>query len=500
MFEKYFGLDENPFNLTPDPKYLYYSQIHKEALSHLKYGIDERKGFILLTGEVGAGKTTMCRLLLTMLPDTVKTSLILNPSLSDIELLQTINQEFGINYSHTSKKALLDELNGFLLNVSAKGENAVLIIDECQNLSPEVLEQIRMLSNLETEKKKLLQIVLIGQPELKTMLATPSLRQINDRITVRYHMGLLNKSDTRDYIKHRLIISGSHGEISFTSGAINKIFEFSGGLPRRINAACERSLLTAFTKGTGSINGSIARKAIKEITGEYSTYPYLKNAFALVLLIAIIGGLVFFLRPEILITSDKKAEPLTSEKQKISENKTSDLNNPVKQEWVIEDYKTAIERLKMLPGMSSKNSILNLHPPIDFLNYISSPFIASVWGGYCIIENINNGSVTINSGSTSNISYPYKNFKQIYQGHTVLVYEKNPVKETLGLSSTGNTVTTIQEKLLNIGYLSIKPNGIYGIETADGVRKLQDVCGLNKDGIAGSETIALINILGGNNR
>ncbi len=150
MFEKYFGLTENPFNLTPDPKYLYFSKVHKEALSHLKYGIDEKKGFILITGDVGAGKTTLCRVLLTTLPDTIKTALILNPTLSDIELLQTINQEFGIDSGNVSKKALLDELYGFLLDVRTENKNAVLIIDECQNLSTDVLEQIRRLSNLET--------------------------------------------------------------------------------------------------------------------------------------------------------------------------------------------------------------------------------------------------------------------------------------------------------------------------------------------------------------
>lgn len=166
MFEQFFGLSENPFNVTPDPKFLFLSKAHDEALSYLRYGIEQRKGFIMITGEVGAGKTTICRALLATLPKTVRTALILNPALSDIELLQAINQDFGINASTASKKALLDELYEFLIRAFVNGENAVLIIDECQNLSPDVLEQIRMLSNLETEKEKLLQIVLVGQPEL----------------------------------------------------------------------------------------------------------------------------------------------------------------------------------------------------------------------------------------------------------------------------------------------------------------------------------------------
>ena len=427
MFEKYFGLDENPFNLTPDPKYLYYSQVHKEALAHLKYGIDERKGFILLTGEVGAGKTTMCRLLLTTLPENVKTALILNPSLSDIELLQSINQEFGINSSHASKKALIDELNSFLLDVRSKGENAVLIIDESQNLSPDVLEQIRMLSNLETEKEKLLQIVLIGQPELKTMLSTPSLRQISDRITVRYHMGLLSKSDTRDYIKHRLIVSGSHGEIKFTRCAINKIFGFSGGLPRRINSACERALLTAFTKGTSTINGSIARRAIKEITGEPSVYPSLRNAFAVIVLIAVLAVAIFFWQP--FLNSNKGAVSLTSIEQNAPGKKSFKAYLNLKHDWVIEDYREALEKFKMLPELADKNTVLNLHPPVDLLKNIKGPFIASVWGGYCIVSKINDSNAEIYLTPFEKADLPYKDFSGIYQGHAIAVYEKNPVRD-----------------------------------------------------------------------
>src|SRR5208337_4388625 len=209
MFEKFFGLSENPFNVTPDPKFLFLSKAHEESLSYLRYGIDQRKGFIMITGEVGAGKTTICRALLGNLPKTVRTALILNPALSDIELLQTINQDFGINASHTSKKALLDELYEFLINVFIAGENAVLIIDECQNLSPDVLEQIRMLSNLETEKEKLLQIVLVGQPELGETLKKPALRQLTQRVSVHYHMLPLQKEEIERYINHRLKIAGA---------------------------------------------------------------------------------------------------------------------------------------------------------------------------------------------------------------------------------------------------------------------------------------------------
>ena len=497
MFEKYFGLTENPFNLTPDPKYLYFSEVHKEALSHLKYGIDEKKGFILITGEVGAGKTTLCRVLLTTLPDTIKTALILNPTLSDIELLQTINQEFGINPSSVSKKALLDELYGFLLDVKANNENAVLIIDECQNLSTDVLEQIRMLSNLETEKEKLLQIVLIGQPELKSMLSTPSLKQINDRITVRYHMGLLSKSDTRDYIKHRLIISGSHGDINFSRQALNRIFKFSGGLPRRINSACERSLLIAFTKGTNTITGFIARQAIKEITGEYHKSSYFKKVLATAAIAAIIAGLIFFWKPVLSLIDEKNG--MAKINKDTSQTLQTDVRipNPLAYNWIIKDYKTAIDSLKLIPENAGANSILNLHPPFELIERISKPFVASVWGGYCIVERINNNSAELIKKDMSRINIPLKSFSDIYQGHTVMIYKKNPIKESYDNTSRGEGVKKIQEKLKDLGYLSIDPNGIYGIETSEGIEKLQETCGLTKDGIAGTETLTLINMLKG---
>ena len=497
MFEKYFGLTENPFNLTPDPKYLYFSEVHKEALSHLKYGIDERKGFILITGEVGAGKTTLCRVLLTTLPDTIKTALILNPTLSDIELLQTINQEFGINSASVSKKALLDDLYGFLLDVRSKNKNAVLIIDECQNLSPDVLEEIRMLSNLETEKEKLLQIVLIGQPELKSMLSTPSLKQINDRITVRYHMGLLSKPDTRDYIKHRLIISGSHGDINFSRAALNKIFKFSGGLPRRINAACERSLLIAFTKGTNTITGSIAYQAIKEITGEYHEASYFKKALVTTAIAAVFAGLIFFWRPILSLIDENIGMAKINEQPSQIIQPVASISSPLGNNCVMKDYKNALDSLKLFRDNVGANSVLNLHPPLDLLKSISKPFIASVWGGYCIVEHINDNTAELIGKDRGRINVPIKSFSDVYQGYTVMIYKKNTERVTFDIASTGEGVKKIQEKLKDLGYISIDPNGIYGIETSEGVEKLQETCGLAKDGIAGTETLALINMLEG---
>lgn len=275
MYEAYFGLKENPFSLSPDPRYLYLSPQHREALNCLIYGIGEKKGFMVVTGGIGTGKTTLCRSLLASLDGSVATALIFNPALSDIELLRTINQEFGIRLvGRGTKKRYIDALNAFLMRNFAAGRNAVLLIDEAQNLSHSVMEQIRMLSNLETVREKLIQIILLGQPELLRLLVLPSLRQLNERITVRYDLRPLVREDVRCYIEHRLAAAGSQAGVAFTSGAYAAIFRASRGIPRRINAICDRALLIAYGRDIRSIDRGLVRAAIRDIGPGYLTDPY----------------------------------------------------------------------------------------------------------------------------------------------------------------------------------------------------------------------------------
>lgn len=271
MYTAYFDLKENPFNLTPDPKYLFLSPQHKEALNHLIYGINEKKGFIVITGGIGTGKTTICRSLLSELDQSVESALVFNSFISDMELLATINQEFGIKSTGgiPTKKSYIDSLNKFLLKNFASGRKAVLLIDEAQNLSLRVLEQIRMLSNLETEKEKLLQIVLVGQPELQ-LLILPSIKQLNERITVRYHIKPLSKNHVRNYIEHRLrVAGGSNGNLKFVHGTYKAIYACSRGIPRRINSVCDRALLIAYSKGSSSIDKKTIKDAVSDIGGNY---------------------------------------------------------------------------------------------------------------------------------------------------------------------------------------------------------------------------------------
>lgn len=233
MYCPFFGLQEKPFSITPDPRFLFLSPSHQEALGHLFYGIEERKGFIAVTGEVGTGKTLLCRALLDRLGRHVRTALIFNSFLSEIELLRSINEDFGIPPGGGTRKELIDHLNQYLIDEFSAGRNAVLIIDEAQNLAPPVLEQIRMLSNLETERGKLLQIVLIGQPELRQQLSRPELRQLNQRIALRYHLQPFTRPETEDYINHRLVVAGSHGGVKFSRRALSAIFRLSEGIPER---------------------------------------------------------------------------------------------------------------------------------------------------------------------------------------------------------------------------------------------------------------------------
>jgi len=276
MYQKYFGLGRAVFSITPDPHYLYLSKQHREALAHLLYGVREGGGFVLLTGEVGTGKTTICRAFLEQLPKQVDVALVLNPALTAPELLQTVCEEFGIAVSEneSSLKVLLNRLNDYLLKAHAKGKRPVLMIDEAQNLAPEVLEQIRMLTNLETHTHKLLQVFLIGQPELRESLERRELRQLAQRITARFHLLPLSSEETKDYIDHRLAVGGAERPL-FTRTAIRRVFRLTGGVPRLINILCDRALLGAFATSCPIVDRKIVAKASQELKGEQASTGFL---------------------------------------------------------------------------------------------------------------------------------------------------------------------------------------------------------------------------------
>jgi general secretion pathway protein A len=270
MYTSFFGLNEKPFSITPDPRYLFMSERHGEALAHLVYGVTESGGFIQLTGEVGTGKTTLCRtLLLNRMPSNADVAVVLNPQLSAPEFLEAICEELsiGVPTPRGSIKALIDSLNRHLLDAHSEGRRTILVVDEAQNLAPEVLEEVRLLTNLETSKQKLLQIILIGQPELRELLARNDLRQLAQRITGRYHLEPLTREETNQYIEHRLKVAGALGEV-FDAGAKRAVFKLSHGVPRLINVICDRALLGAYSQGSRIVNRRLIHRAAAEITGE----------------------------------------------------------------------------------------------------------------------------------------------------------------------------------------------------------------------------------------
>lgn len=266
MYETFFGLREAPFNVTPDPRFIYLTHHHQEAVSVLLYGIESRRGFIEITGEVGAGKTTVCRALLKELEGRVPTAFIFNPNLSELEILQSVVEDLGIRPRGGRRKDYFDSLNHFLLRQLEKDSTAVVVIDEAQNLSPRALEQIRLLSNLETTHEKLLQIILVGQPELRDLLDRPDLIQLRQRITIRYHIPALNLEETEGYIAHRLRVAGGEEEL-FTLGAVERIYEISGGIPRLINVLADRSMLVAFVKGIRMVGPAFVDEAWADLEG-----------------------------------------------------------------------------------------------------------------------------------------------------------------------------------------------------------------------------------------
>jgi len=270
MYTSFFGLSEKPFAITPDPRYLYLSERHAEALAHLLYGINESGGFIQLTGEVGTGKTTMVRTLLSQLPQHADVAVILNPRVTPAEFLLTICEELGVALApedRDSVKQMVDALNRRLLEAHALGRRVVVIVDEAQNLSPEVLEQVRLLTNLETPTQKLLQIILIGQPELRVLLERNDLRQLAQRITGRYHLSPLSSDETKAYVSHRLRVAGGGGTEIFTLGALAEIHRLSSGIPRVINVCADRALLGAYTRDTRKVTAPLVRRAAGEVYG-----------------------------------------------------------------------------------------------------------------------------------------------------------------------------------------------------------------------------------------
>lgn len=552
MYKEFFGLKENPFDLTPDSHFLFPSKKHQEALAHLAYGIEARKGFILITGEVGAGKTTLCRALLSRMDANTEVAFVLNSYLNAFEILQTINQDLGIKTKAQSKKELIDELNEFLLSQKHKNKNVVVLIDECQNLPFETLEQLRMLSNLETEKEKLLQIIMVGQPELLDILKTPEIRQLNQRITVRYHLYPLDYHETVDYIYHRLKVAGSEGGILFTDKALKKIYAKSKGIPRIINVICDNSLLAAYVVETKKITLPMVKKAIREIEGKkplkdignkffswgFSLKRVFKYAFAGTLIL-MFAGLAFFYDDfnssigsytETLANARKLFQDAFDriEKQRIenenrpvqlvvSEQGKVNIAPAVEKKFINPSIKPVVSLLKLWgvdgslietiektyggadkldfekialeSGLSSVESWADLNTLIKF----NLPVLLQVSDPehirkYMLLKSITDGEAVV-VGDGASEKMKLTDLEKIFVGNA-LIFVRGVVNtdEIFYRTNTGKIVEQIQQMLKELGYYAGDIDGVYNDAISSAVRNFQKNKGLNPDGIVDINT------------
>ncbi|MFC1867518.1 AAA family ATPase [Thermodesulfobacteriota bacterium] len=514
MYTSYFGFSENPFNLTPDPRYLFLSPHHKEAIDHLLYGINERKGFIVITGGIGTGKTTLCRELLNHLGTNTKSALIFNSFISDMELLKTINQEFGIDMAPNAetKKDYIDALNQFLLKTFGEGGKAILLIDEAQNLSHNVLEQIRMLSNLETTQEKLIQVVLAGQPELKEVLLSPSIRQLNERIMVRYHLKSLVFMDIRGYVEHRMVVAGGRGNLPFTGGALRQIYAYSGGNPRRINTVCDRALLIAYAREKRTISKGIVKTAVRELRGDLGEMPrtigwssktYASHALLLILLIIVAGFGGWSYREGLLkIAPGKQVKEII----KVGRPQPEDLNPREEKSTLFLDEQTSFSRLFSLFHSKTSDdnqdldgrhlSLVKFNMKPEYYIVLKKPFRVSLAGStepynYLLIRYTQeDGAVAIDAnGKDRKIS---RDFILRQWGQEVSwVYPPKTNGNILLKGMSVPDVLELQKTLIELGYL-VEPTGIYDQLTFQETMKFQKYFGLDADGIAGPRTRALL--------
>jgi general secretion pathway protein A len=522
MYTSFFGFKENPFNLTPDPRYLFLSRYHKEALDHLLYGINERKGFIAITGGIGTGKTTLCRAFLSHLDPSTKSALIFNSFISDSELLKSINQEFGIEMAPgaESKKDHIDALNHFLLENFSNGGNAVLLIDEAQNLSHSVLEQIRMLSNLETEREKLIQIILVGQPELRELLVAPSLKQLDERITVRYNLKSLDSGDIKGYVEHRLVVAGSRGDVRFTKNALKKVFSYSRGNPRRINAVCDRALLIAYAMEKHTVSERMLTKAVEEVRGDIIADSRMKTLsvwrfglaafFAILLIMAVaFGGWTY----------RKDISKLFSSEQKPTVNKIIQIpRKPVKPEkkaaaLFLDEQNSLAGLFRLFNESRNAGSIFAGNEHLELVSLtigpeyhvmFKKPFLVRLSSSaltaslpshrYLLVRELTDEGAFVIDADGREHPVP-RDFLIRNWGFKISWFFPYKDKDThLKKGMNTEDVLEVQRVLHDTGY-PVEPTGIFDGSTFDELVKFQKDFGLVADGIVGPQTLAVLYLM-----
>ena len=539
MYTSFFGLNEKPFSITPDPRYLFMSERHGEALAHLVYGVTESGGFIQLTGEVGTGKTTLVRSLLqSRMPDNADVAVVLNPQLSAREFLISICEELGIDLpgDRSSIKALIDTLNQHLLQAHANGRRTILVVDEAQNLAPEVLEEVRLLTNLETAKQKLLQIVLIGQPELRELLARNDLRQLAQRITGRYHLEPLSRDETAQYIEHRMKVAGALSEV-FEPAAKREAYRLSQGVPRLINVICDRALLGAYTTESRKVSRTMVRRAAAEVTGDREPGgwpPWLVPIGGVAAALVIITAFLVTLDGRRDVIEDSVAatvtEPLPVEtpvadapESAESEPAEADQSDPevsldtqLQLASELTTPETAMRTLLELWGLEYQRGqrgcsqaaaagyeCLFQRGSMTGLKQYDRPavltLIDSRGATHSVVLTAVSGSTVQLSIGGVDVTHSLEELTEMWFGEFVLLWRPpNDFPDALGPGSAGPAVVLLRESLATIDdrYAPASPDsGIYDADLADKVRLFQRDHRLDVDGLAGHQTQIIINTL-----
>jgi general secretion pathway protein A len=555
VYLRFFNLRESPFNLTPDPRFLFLSAQHEEALTHLLYGIYERKGFIEITGEVGTGKTVLCRVLLERLDKTVSTALIFNSYLTKMELLQAITDDFGLQPHETTSKGYIDALNEYLLSEFATGHNAVVVIDEAQNLEPTVLEQLRMLSNLETERGKLLQIILVGQPELHAKLATLQMRQLEQRIAVRFHIHELTRTETEQYITHRMSVAGAAHIVTWSRRALRLIHHHTGGIPRRINLLCDRVLMTAFVRETHRVSAAIVRRSVQELASPWQSKRLcwlrrvaLGGGVGLGLL-GLIGGGVFLWptmqrqwyprvgkqilavtrptappQPAALLPPPASLPPLVSEPASPVAPllATPALVLPAPPLEIDIGLTQTLWRAKIqaeeqgarshLGGLTSGETIVTNTAKglgLDVMTWQTSIWQLQSLTRPCFIEVLPEPSASrpelwvLARGATEGVliyqepegllTVPLQQLRQAWSGKVYLTLEESKYRGfSLAPGMVGERVRILQQTLKEFGYFTSMPSGQFDTQTQQAVKRFQRANQLDDDGRVGRRTLMIL--------
>jgi general secretion pathway protein A len=538
MYTAFFGLSENPFNITPDQRFLFLSKHHIKALDHLRYGIKERKGFMVISGGVGTGKTTLCRTLLNEPKDSLKTAFVFNTTLSDIELLETVNQEFGIRTeaSTKSKKQHIDLLNQFLLDNHSKGGNAVLIIDEAQNLSRKALEQLRMLSNLETDREKLLQIVLVGQPELAERLKSPDLKQLYDRITVRFHLKPLERRDIQRYLDHRLLVAGGRGSVTFDRGAVRAVYAYSLGNPRRINAICDRALLIAYCRDEFSVTRDIVQRAIDDMRGGFSPPTFRLQWFqrklapaaavtVMAFLLANLGGWHvgegfsgLFSAVEKVATLQSRAFERSAFETRVVEQEDGDrdprlafIRKPIADQetnssLTLDDRASLAPLFRLFSVQKAETEFATgeIYPAVfafkgdpKLYRMFLRPFRIRMKSSpgqttrYLLVKEVTTGGAIVVDEDGMDRPVTEDFILTNWDGEMSWVYPYEHMSGRLTEGMSGYAVLRIQQMLKQMGY-TVEPRGVFDNATLGQVLKFQLNFGLKPDGVIDSATKALL--------